>query len=147
MQIRDSNLSFASKYKFFDLVDQLPEGQKRMMKKIWVSGGDIPTVDGQAPAPEPVELYMRNSLECVAALLGNPVFSTVSKYASETMLVQDKNGSQSRGYNEMWHGDWWREIEVRQQRNSTWETMMLIMNLSAALTRRINCCTHHLVDR
>jgi hypothetical protein len=61
-----------------------------------------------------MELYMRDSVECVAALLGNPVFAEVSKYAFEEGFTEDAQGNSSRAYNEMWSGNWWRDVEVRE---------------------------------
>jgi hypothetical protein len=77
-----------------------------------VKGGDKVDAKGCALEPEAVELYKCDALECVTALLGNPAFKDVSKYASETTFLPDDEGGEKRVFSKMWTGDWWKKIEV-----------------------------------
>jgi hypothetical protein len=63
------------------------------------------------PLTEDVELWLRNPVDCVAELLGNPAFNGSIAYAPERVYTDSK--ASSRIYDEMWTADWWWDIQVR----------------------------------
>ena len=71
--------------------------------------GNIQGEDGKA-LTENVELWLRNPLECIRELIGNPVFQAYLKYAPEKLF--GKSDSSERIFGEMWTADWWWETQV-----------------------------------
>jgi hypothetical protein len=67
--------------------------------------------EDNAPIIEEHELWIRDPIECVRELIGNPAFREYMAYAPEKAYA-DKNGGNQR-YDEMWTGDWWWETQVR----------------------------------
>lgn len=59
---------------------------------------------------EKVKLWMRNPVDCVQMLIGNPAYDGHIAYAPERVYA-DKEGTE-RIYNEMWTADWHYEIQV-----------------------------------
>ena len=60
---------------------------------------------------ERLEFYSRDVLECIRSLYGNPQFAQQLVFAPERHYTcQDRR---SRIYNEMYTGDWWWSIQVR----------------------------------
>jgi hypothetical protein len=55
---------------------------------------------------------MRNIVDCIKELVGNPVFRQHMRYAFQQVYLVDKNGVSHRGYSEAWTGDWMHEVEV-----------------------------------
>jgi hypothetical protein len=94
------------------LVNKLPEGPKWKYETITVRGGDKVDANGASPAPEVVDLWLRDPIECAAILLGSPAFKDACKYASEHIMETGKNGMKHHVYSEMWSGEWWKSIEV-----------------------------------
>jgi hypothetical protein len=71
--------------------------------------GDVEGPTG-ARLTEEVELWIRNPVECVQELLGNPAFRDNISYIPER-VYNDKAGS-TRVYDEMWTADWWWDTQV-----------------------------------
>ncbi|KAJ7748266.1 hypothetical protein DFH07DRAFT_775727 [Mycena maculata] len=68
---------------------------------------------GATMRKETVELWWRDPVECVRELMGNPMFRDVMRSVAPEELYADEKG-EIRVINEMWTGDWWREIQVRK---------------------------------
>ena len=71
--------------------------------------GDRVGEDGEKMT-EDLELWMRDPIECVKELLGNPAFRKWMSFVPERVYA-DENGT-NRIYDEMWTADWWWEIQV-----------------------------------
>jgi len=61
-------------------------------------------------APEQLELWRRDPVECVRELMGNPAFKDVLKYAPEKHFT-DVEG-RYHVYDEMWMANWWWDTQV-----------------------------------
>ena len=102
------NLSFYNSYSFLKKVDELPIGPEWKCNIIEVPG-DLLDDDGN-PMSEQLELWHRDPVECVKALIGNPAFKDFISYVPERVYRDDKG--KVRVFNEMWTGDWWWETQV-----------------------------------
>ena len=102
------NLSFHNSYSFLKKVDQLPTGPEWKCNIIEVTG-DLLDDEGK-PMSEHLELWHRDPIECVKALIGNPAFKDFISYVPERVYRDDKGWV--RVYDEMWTGDWWWETQV-----------------------------------
>jgi len=60
---------------------------------------------------EDLELWIRDPVECIKELIGNPAFRDVMKYAPEKHY-EDREGQHKR-IDEMWTAEWWWELQVR----------------------------------
>lgn len=60
---------------------------------------------------EQVEIWMRDPVECVRELMGNPNFAGHMRYAPERKRVVGK-ARNGRLYDEAWSGDWWWRTQV-----------------------------------
>ena len=59
---------------------------------------------------ENVEFWLRDPVECVKELVGNPAFKDFMSFVPEHVYT-DENGM-NRIYDEMWTGDWWWKTQV-----------------------------------
>ena len=59
---------------------------------------------------EVIELWRRDSVECMKELMGNPTFQDVMYYVLER--VYNDGDGKLRVYNEMWTGNWWWNMQV-----------------------------------
>jgi hypothetical protein len=59
---------------------------------------------------ENVELWMRDPVECVKELVGNPAFKDFMSFVPERVYTNEKGTN--RIYDEMWTGDWWWKTQV-----------------------------------
>ncbi|KAE9391614.1 hypothetical protein BT96DRAFT_959531 [Gymnopus androsaceus JB14] len=87
------NLSFKSKYMFFKKIDNLP-------------GGPC-----EVPLEEEHELWMRNPVECIVDLIGNPAFREFMGYSPERVFDAEDGSNQM--FDEMWTGEWWWKMQSR----------------------------------
>jgi Plavaka transposase len=63
-------------------------------------------------APEKLELWRRDPVECVKDLMGNPAFADIMHFAPEKIYTDPER--EDRQYDEMWTGDWWWNTQVRR---------------------------------
>ncbi len=61
---------------------------------------------------EEVELWRQDPVECIRDLIADPAFKDSLAYAPEK-AYGDAEGKE-RIYNEMWMGDWWWDVQVRE---------------------------------
>lgn len=66
--------------------------------------------DGGETMAEELELWMRDPVECVKELVGNPAFKKLMSFVPERVYA-DENGM-NRIYDEMWTADWWWKTQV-----------------------------------
>ena len=72
--------------------------------------GNVEDEDGKTKT-EDLELWLRDPVECIRELIGNPVFKAYLKYAPEKLFA--KADGTGRIYGDMCTADWWWEIQVR----------------------------------
>ena len=60
---------------------------------------------------ETLQFYFRDVLECIHAIYGDPEFAQDLAFAPERHYVDHKRTQ--RVYSEMYTGDWWWSIQVR----------------------------------
>ena len=65
--------------------------------------------DGETTT-EDLELWMRDPVECVKELIGNPAFKGFMSFVPERMYA-DEDGM-NRIYDEMWTADFWWNTQV-----------------------------------
>ena len=66
--------------------------------------------DGGEGMSEDLELWMRDPVECMKELIGNPGFKESMSFVPEHVYA-DENGT-NRIYDEMWTADWWWKTQV-----------------------------------
>jgi Plavaka transposase len=101
-------LSFYNSYSFLKKVDQLPIGPEWKCNIIEITGDQLDD-DGNTMS-EQVELWHRDPVECVKALVGNPAFKDFISYVPERVYTDDEG--KVRVFDEMWTGNWWWETQV-----------------------------------
>ncbi|KAF8172517.1 hypothetical protein K438DRAFT_1981370 [Mycena galopus ATCC 62051] len=75
---------------------------------------------------ETVELWFRDPVECVAELIGNPMFKDAMRYAPQKLFT-DQAGTEEV-VNEMWTASWWWEIQKRLPPGCTVAPLILSSN-------------------
>ncbi|KAH9929840.1 uncharacterized protein B0H18DRAFT_844151, partial [Fomitopsis serialis] len=80
-------LSATSKYKFFKQVDDLPTGVKWKCDDITVTGDRVG--DDDKTMTEELELWIRDPVECIRELIGNPAFREYIAYAPERVFADE----------------------------------------------------------
>lgn len=80
-------------------------------KKVGVQGNR--TDETGQPMREDVELWMRNPVECIKDLIGNPLFKDHMVYAPARAYT-DPAGLH-RVIDDMWTADWWGNKQVSTQ--------------------------------
>jgi hypothetical protein len=89
-------------------VDKLPIGPEWKCNIIQVTGDQLDE-DGN-PMTEQLELWHRDPIECVKALIGNPAFKDFISYVPERVYADDEG--KVRVFDEMWTGTWWWDTQV-----------------------------------
>lgn len=62
-------------------------------------------------APEQLELWRQDPIECVQELVGNPAFVDHIQFQPERVYLDETRTN--RQYDEMWTADWWWSKQVR----------------------------------
>jgi hypothetical protein len=84
------------------------------------------------------ELWVRDPVECIRELVGNPAFRDYLAYDCQQVFT-DKEGERRR-YDEMWTGEWWWKTQVSYSITQTVKNPLLRTALIAAqVTER--CCS------
>ena len=102
--------SYDSNRNFLKKIDALPTQVATWTWDIITSEGDRRNEDGELMPDEQLELWLRDPIECLRELMGNPMFKDVLKYAPEKAYLDEEGNL--RVYDEMWLVDWWWEIQV-----------------------------------
>ncbi|KAG2128635.1 uncharacterized protein EDB93DRAFT_1095927 [Suillus bovinus] len=100
--------SFHNNRSFLKKVDELLHGATWSCKKISVQGNR--TDEKGKPLHEDVELWMRNPVECIKDLIGNPLFKDQMVY-TPACAYMDSAGLH-RVIDDMWTADWWCDMQV-----------------------------------
>ncbi|KAJ7799073.1 hypothetical protein B0H14DRAFT_3886214 [Mycena olivaceomarginata] len=118
--------SYKGKKEFFEKVDALPGGVAWECQEITVKG-DLPDLEkdptGATMQEETLELWWRDPIECVRELIGNPMFRNAMRFAPEELYMDEKGEIQV--FEEMWTGDWWKEIQKRLPPGATLAPLIL----------------------
>ncbi|KAJ6478333.1 hypothetical protein C8R45DRAFT_934095 [Mycena sanguinolenta] len=107
---KKSNLSFHNNRSFLQKVDKLPTGPDWTCKIITVAGNRLDENDELMS--EEVELWMRDPVECIKELVGNPAFQEHMAYAPERVYWTREGRADSRIFDEMWTAEWWWELQL-----------------------------------
>ncbi|EIW82966.1 hypothetical protein CONPUDRAFT_53096, partial [Coniophora puteana RWD-64-598 SS2] len=106
--------SFTSSYTLMNAIDKLPTRSQWTCQHILVNrSGGIMAQDADTPAhqdEENLELWVRNPVNAVEELLGNPHFLEHLAYAPERIYSDGER--LLRQIDEMWTADWWWETQV-----------------------------------
>jgi hypothetical protein len=132
--------SFKSKYTLMKALDKLPHGTEWKLKRITVEGNLL--MNGQ-PDCEELKLWLRDPVNCIRELFGNPEFNGTVSYAPEQVFVDEEG--KTRRFDEMWTGNWWWEMQVSA---SMWHVNLLLTLHSKPIhtgkaTRRGGGCSGH----
>ncbi|KAJ7619276.1 hypothetical protein FB45DRAFT_755446 [Roridomyces roridus] len=104
-----NELSFHNNRAFLQKIDALPTGPGWSCEIMSVVG-NVKDEDGNL-LTEDLELWMRDPVECIQQLMGNPLFKEHMVYAPERAYTSAKGTT--RVLDEMWTGNWWWEIQKR----------------------------------
>ncbi|KAG1800491.1 hypothetical protein EV424DRAFT_1474849 [Suillus variegatus] len=107
--------SFHNNRSFLQKVDELPHGAAWSCKKVGVQGNQ--TDETGQPMREDVELWMRNPVECIKDLIGNPLFKDHMVYAPARAYT-DPAGLH-RVIDDMWTADWWGNKQKELPKGAT----------------------------
>ncbi|KAG1784140.1 hypothetical protein EV702DRAFT_1176071 [Suillus placidus] len=107
--------SFHNNRSFLKKVDELPHGAAWSCKKISVQGNR--TDEKGEPLHEDVELWMRNPVECIKDLIGNPLFKDHMVY-TPACAYMDSAGLH-RVIDDMWTADWWCDMQKQLPEGAT----------------------------
>lgn len=102
---KKTNVSYKSNRTFLEKIDTLPTHGPQWTCDIIDSPGDRLDEDGKPMAPEELELWHRDPIECVQELLSNPAFVNHLKFGPERVYLDERRTN--RHYDEMWTADWW----------------------------------------
>ncbi|EIW85982.1 hypothetical protein CONPUDRAFT_43911 [Coniophora puteana RWD-64-598 SS2] len=109
--------SYGSAYTWMKQVDQLPTGPAWQCVRIAANqDGDMVPSEGDEESnddedDETYELWMRDPVEAVRELIGNPAFKDNIAYAPERTYT-DSDGKNQR-IDEMWTADWWWQTQEK----------------------------------
>ncbi|KAG8975867.1 hypothetical protein FRB93_013819 [Tulasnella sp. JGI-2019a] len=126
-QLRESGdfATFRNNATFLSTIDSLPDTSAPWNLTEITVEGNLVGADGK-PMTETLELWMRDPVQCVADLIGNPAFRDVIAYApvQETEVEEDGNGEDineeaDRFFDEMWSADWWWGAQAALPENAT----------------------------
>ncbi|EIW84144.1 hypothetical protein CONPUDRAFT_88466 [Coniophora puteana RWD-64-598 SS2] len=118
--------SFGSTYTWLKKIDQLPTGPDWTCKHMLVNGdGDVSEdlnssneqVGDGGDETERLELWMRDPVQAVRKLIGNPHFRESMAYAPEHVYTD--MDMTNRRIDEMWTADWWWETQSKIERKGT----------------------------
>ncbi|KAG2112917.1 hypothetical protein BD769DRAFT_1364286 [Suillus cothurnatus] len=107
--------SFHNNRSFLQKVDELPHGAAWSCKKVNVQGNK--TDEKGQILHEDVELWMRDPVECVKDLIGNPLFCDHMVYAP-VRAYKDPAGLH-RVIDDMWTADWWCDKQKQLPKGAT----------------------------
>jgi hypothetical protein len=110
-QTKRLNLSFRNNRTFVQKVDALPTGPEWRCKMVSVEGNKRGE-DGET-LKEELELWLRDPVECIRQLMGNPAFKDDMAYSPEKVYTTEEEREDKRIVDEMWMAKWWWELQVR----------------------------------
>jgi hypothetical protein len=115
-------------------VNKLPIGPEWKCNIIEVTGNQLDD-DGNTMT-EQLELWHRDPVECVKALMGNPGFKDFICYVLERVYMDDEG--KSRVFDKMWTGNWWWETQVCLFKRVTKNTYFFLVEVTKRRDHRAN---------
>lgn len=101
-------MSFRDNHTLLQKIDNLPSGPQFRCMEVRADGDQE---DSDGKSFELLELWMRDPVECVKELMGNPAFKDDMAY--RPVRKWRESGSQERRvYDEAWTADWWWQTQV-----------------------------------
>ncbi|KAI0642010.1 hypothetical protein C8Q79DRAFT_891571, partial [Trametes meyenii] len=88
--------SFKSSHLFYKKIDSLPGRSAKWMLEVFEAEGDVLGEDGQLKK-ERVELWKRNTVECVRELMGNAAFRGCIRYKPERQYADPEGKTRIYG--------------------------------------------------
>lgn len=106
---------FHNNYGFRKKIDKLPGGVEWMCDPLTITG-DRKGKDGKA-LTEDLELWLRDPVDAVKDLIGNPALREHMTYAPQKLF--EDMAKEARVWEEMHTADWWWETQVSHLDAST----------------------------
>ncbi|KAK6971867.1 hypothetical protein R3P38DRAFT_3241554 [Favolaschia claudopus] len=107
--------SFHNKRAFLKHIDALPHGPEWYCQIFEITGDEVDG-DGKKKT-ESLELWYRNSIDCIREFLSNPAFKEKMNFVPRRFF-RNPDGT-NREWSEMWTAEWWWEIQQRLPASST----------------------------
>jgi hypothetical protein len=98
---QNKDLPWKTVDQFNNDIDSLPHGPDWHCRTIRVEGDN---------GTEVLDLWMRDVVEVIKMLIGDPRFAEHIRYAPEKHFTSATH--ETRVYDEMWSADWWWRIQV-----------------------------------
>ncbi|KAJ6516654.1 Zn-finger domain-containing protein [Mycena vitilis] len=108
---RRTRVSYHNNYSYLKKVDQLPTGPGWKCEIVTAAGNRLDENDEMMK--EDLELWMRDPVECIKELMGNPAFHQYMAYMPEHVYSNESGAASSRVWDEMWTANWWWEMQKR----------------------------------
>ncbi|KAJ7055348.1 hypothetical protein C8F01DRAFT_1373875 [Mycena amicta] len=108
---RKQGLSFHNNRAFLKKVDALPTGPDWTCHVVTVVG-DLVDENGER-LKEEAELWIRNPLDCIRQIIGNPSMKDQMAYAPERVYSTNPASEDDRIVDESWTADEWYELQER----------------------------------
>ncbi|KAG1868599.1 hypothetical protein F4604DRAFT_1881515 [Suillus subluteus] len=121
--------SFHNNRSFLQMVDELSHGAAWSCKKISVQRNQ--TDEKGEPLHEEVELCMRDPVECIKDLIGNPLFKDHMVYAP-AQAYTDSAGLH-RVIDDMWTADWWCDKQKMLPKGATIAPIILALDKTSTI--------------
>ncbi|KAH9942531.1 uncharacterized protein BXZ73DRAFT_40914 [Epithele typhae] len=112
-----SKLSWTSAYTLLKKVDTLPQGHASWKVEIFEVEGDLVDPETGKQLTETIELWMRDPVECVQELIGDPRFCK-SIHFEPRREYADREG-RCRVYRGMETADWWWTVQLKLPEGAT----------------------------
>jgi hypothetical protein len=102
MSQHSDTIPWKSNYEFLKAIDSLPHGPG-WCRVEHMQEGDL--------GSESVDIWMRDPVDCVRELIGNPSFAEEMRYAPVKEFKRTRAGL-AQVYSEMWSASWWWQTQV-----------------------------------
>ncbi|KAK6995614.1 hypothetical protein R3P38DRAFT_3329919 [Favolaschia claudopus] len=135
---RRTRVSYSNNYAYLKKVDKLPTGPGWRCEMVTAVGNQLDENDELMK--EDLELWMRDPVECIKELMGNPAFRDFMAYVPERVYGNEDGRESSRIWDEMWTANWWWEMQTQLTRfqgdKSAWPVYITIGNISKDVRRQ-----------
>ncbi|KAJ7056367.1 Zn-finger domain-containing protein [Mycena amicta] len=116
-------LSFHNNRSFVKKIDQLPTGPEWKCKMVSIDGNRRDE-DGNLMKEE-LELWVRDPVDCIRQLMGNPAMKDDLVYAPEKVFGSKERDDESVIIDEMWTASWWWRLQQRLPKGATISGLIL----------------------
>ncbi|KAG8978586.1 hypothetical protein FRB93_010953 [Tulasnella sp. JGI-2019a] len=107
--------SFHDSHALLAKINSLPAGPKFQHMELVATGDQV---DKDGHSSETLKLWIRDPVECVKELMGNPAFADNMAYGP-VRKWKHAGGCRHRIYDEAWTADWWWETQAKLCKGST----------------------------